>query len=241
MDYLQVDVADGEAVENLVDSIKQVYGAIHGVIHGAGLIRDSLFLAKTEEEWREVMKPKVAGTIHLDRSTQQEALDFFILFSSGTAVLGNMGQSDYATANAFMDIYATYRETMVSQGKRSGRTLSVNWPLWENGGMKVNSSVKQMMWRQMGMKPLHSNQGIKALTLALSSGSSRVMVMAGNPERIRDKIRTVKSQTLDISSPMYTASPKGDKPRDDLYSELVNRVLDGELTESQFVEAFMKE
>ncbi|WP_219845519.1 SDR family NAD(P)-dependent oxidoreductase [Paenibacillus sp. MYb67] len=241
VDYLQVDVADGEAVENLVDSIKQVYGAIHGVIHGAGLIRDSLFLAKTEEEWREVMKPKVAGTIHLDRSTQQEALDFFILFSSGTAVLGNMGQSDYATANAFMDLYATYRETMVSQGKRSGRTLSVNWPLWENGGMKVDASVKQMMWRQMGMRPLHSSQGIKALTLALSSGSSRVMVMAGNPERIRDKIRTVKSQTLDISSPMYTASPKGEKHRDDLYSELVDRVLDGELTEAQFVEAFMKE
>ncbi|WP_218639219.1 SDR family NAD(P)-dependent oxidoreductase [Paenibacillus sp. FSL R5-0765] len=241
VDYLQVDVADGEAVENLVGSIKQVYGAIHGVIHGAGLIRDSLFLAKTEEEWRQVMKPKVAGTIHLDRSTHKEALDFFILFSSGTAVLGNMGQSDYATANAFMDLYATYRETMVSQGKRSGRTLSLNWPLWENGGMKVDSSVKQMMWRQMGMRPLHSNQGIEALTLALSSTSSRVMVMAGNPERIRGKIRTVKSQTLGISSPMYTASPKGDKPRDDRYSELVNRVLDGELTESQFVEAFMKE
>ncbi|WP_339184543.1 SDR family NAD(P)-dependent oxidoreductase [Paenibacillus sp. FSL R5-0701] len=241
VDYLQVDVTDGEAVENLVGSIKQVYGAIHGVIHGAGLIRDSLFLAKTEEEWRQVMKPKVAGTIHLDRSTHKEALDFFILFSSGTAVLGNMGQSDYATANAFMDLFATYRETMVSQGKRSGRTLSLNWPLWENGGMKVDSSVKQMMWRQMGMRPLHSNQGIEALTLALSSTSSRVMVMAGNPERIRGKIRTVKSQTLGISSPMYTASPKGDKPRDDRYSELVNRVLDGELTESQFVEAFMKE
>ncbi|WP_440119140.1 SDR family NAD(P)-dependent oxidoreductase [Paenibacillus sp. QZ-Y1] len=241
VDYLQVDVADGEAVQNLVDSIKQAYGVIHGVIHGAGLIRDSLFLAKTEEEWREVLRPKVAGTVHLDRCTKQEELDFFILFSSGTAVLGNMGQSDYATANAFMDLYAAYRETMVGQGKRSGRTLSVNWPFWENGGMKVDSSVKQMMWQKMGIRPLHSHQGIQALTLALSSGSSRVMVMAGDPERIRDKIRTVKSQSPDISSPMYTAAPEGDKHRDDLYLELVNRVLDGELTEAQFVEAFMKE
>ncbi|WP_217998905.1 SDR family NAD(P)-dependent oxidoreductase [Paenibacillus pabuli] len=241
VDYLQVDIADGEAVQNLVDSIKQVYGAIHGVIHAAGRIRDSLFLAKTEEDWREVMKPKVAGTVHLDRSTQQETLDFFILFSSGTAVLGNMGQSDYATANAFMDLYAAYRETMVSQGKRSGRTLSVNWPLWEKGGMKVDSSVKQMMWRQMGMRPLHSHQGIKALTLALSSGSSRVMVMAGDPERIREKIRTVKSQSPDMSSSLNTAVPEEDEHREDLYSELINRVLDGELTEAQFVEAFMKE
>ncbi|PEU18246.1 hypothetical protein CN526_30425, partial [Bacillus wiedmannii] len=70
-------------------------------------------------------------------------LDFFVLFSSIAGSLGNPGQADYSTANAFMDVYAKYRNALVAAKKRKGQTLSLNWPLWKEGGMRVDKETEK--------------------------------------------------------------------------------------------------
>src|SRR5699024_6297151 len=111
----------------------------------------SLIRNKTKVELYEVMAAKVKGLINLDESTQNCPLDFFICFSSASAVWGSVGQADYAAANAFMDHFMNWRSRLVEKKQRSGQTLSINWPYWKNGGMTINSSKEKMMNAQFGM------------------------------------------------------------------------------------------
>ena len=130
LEYQQLDVSDRAAVQECVRAIEQRHGTLSGVLHGAGLIRDSFIINKSAAQLHEVLAPKIEGLMHLDEATQSIGLDCFIVFSSVAGALGNVGQVDYALGNAFMDRYAHYRNELVSRGLRSGRTLSVNWPLW---------------------------------------------------------------------------------------------------------------
>src|SRR5215470_14810996 len=85
--------------------------------------------------------PKVAGVVNLDAATRAVGLEFMILFGSGSGVFGNVGQADYAAANGFLDSCASYRNGLVKKGDRDGLTLSVDWPLWRDGGMKMDAAV----------------------------------------------------------------------------------------------------
>ncbi|TPN80735.1 KR domain-containing protein, partial [Aquimarina algicola] len=81
---------------------------------------------------------------------------------------GNVGQSDYSSGNAWMDLYAEYRNDLLSQGKRKGLSLSINWPLWSEGGMRVDREVEKRMESQTGLQPLSTTDGITAFDVLLS-------------------------------------------------------------------------
>jgi polyketide synthase PksN len=188
IDYRKVDITDRQAVQLLIRSISHEYGSLHGILHSAGVIRDNYLVNKPTAEWQEVLAPKVAGIQYLDLASREVSLDFFVLFSSVTGALGNAGQADYATANAFMDEYAQYRNELVAKGERKGHTLSINWPLWQEGGMQVDRETEHYLYDSFGMTPLATQPGITALYHALSLGQPQVMVIAGNRNRITEKI-----------------------------------------------------
>jgi polyketide synthase PksN len=183
--YRQVDVSQQQAVEELVQHIRDEHGQLHGIIHSAGLIRDNYIINKTSEELRAVLAPKVSGLVHLDLATRDVDLDFLITFSSATGALSNPGQADYATANAFMDAYAEMRNGLVAAGERRGQTLSVLWPLWRQGGMRVGEASKRLMEQTTGALAMETAAGIQALYRALASGESRVLVLAGRLSTLR--------------------------------------------------------
>ena len=180
-----MDVSDRKAVNELIGSIRAEFGKLDGIIHSAGVIRDNYIIKKTKEEFMEVLAPKVTGLVNLDVASKDLSLDFMILFSSTAGSLGNPGQADYATANAFMDAYAKYRNALVSSGQRQGRTLSINWPLWQEGGMRVDETVEKMMQQSTGMVAMRTPTGIRALYEGIASGRTQVMVMEGDIRQIR--------------------------------------------------------
>nr|QLG04867.1 PulF [Streptomyces sp.] len=182
--YEQADVADRAQMVALVRRIRDAYGRLDGVLHSAGVIRDSFILKKSEADFGAVLAPKVAGAVNLDEATRDADLDFLVLFSSVAGVSGNVGQADYAAANAFMDAFAGHRNTLVARGERRGRTLSVNWPLWAEGGMGVDSGTERSLREEFGMVPLRTPTGIRALHRALTTGEDQVMVLEGDPERL---------------------------------------------------------
>ncbi|PEU18951.1 polyketide synthase, partial [Bacillus wiedmannii] len=196
IDYRKVDVVKKEAVDGLIKSIKRDYGSINGIIHSAGVIKDSYILQKNIEELQDVLEPKVSGLVNLDEASKDLQLDFFVLFSSISGSLGNLGQADYSTANAFMDAYAKYRNTLVAAKKRQGQTLSFNWPLWKEGGMQVNKETERMMMQSMGMVPMSTQNGIKSFYQGLDFGKSQIMVVEGNLARISENLFTSKASLL---------------------------------------------
>jgi hypothetical protein len=62
------------------------------------------------EQWRSVVLPKVQGTLNL-QAVFGQSLDFFILLSSGTGIIGSFGQGNYSAGNTFQDAFARWRTT----------------------------------------------------------------------------------------------------------------------------------
>ncbi|MDI2032026.1 SDR family NAD(P)-dependent oxidoreductase, partial [Saccharopolyspora sp. TS4A08] len=177
-DYRQADVSRWEETRHLVASVRAEAGALHGVVHSAGVVRDAALVRKTAEDWDAVLAPKVSGLVHLDRATAQLPLDFLLAFSSGAGITGNAGQADYAAANAFTDAYAALRAA-----ERPGRTASIAWPLWRDGGMAVDAAAREKLWRSRGLVPMDTTDGLAALDAACALDTPQVWVHHGDLDR----------------------------------------------------------
>lgn len=73
------------------------------------VLRDVSILNMSFDQFTTVTRPKVLGSIFLDRIFDHQPLDFFIFFSSINCVVGNLGQANYAAANMFMCAMAANR------------------------------------------------------------------------------------------------------------------------------------
>ncbi|MCL6590889.1 MAG: SDR family NAD(P)-dependent oxidoreductase [Firmicutes bacterium] len=129
------DICCEQSLKPVLDDIRHKFGKINGVIHAAGIAGAGFMINKDIGVFKNVIAPKIQGTWLLDRLTEADDLDFFIMFSSIITITGGAGQSDYTAANSYLDSFAVYRN---KQGKK---TVSVNWPLWENVGMAADYGV----------------------------------------------------------------------------------------------------
>nr|ATX68126.1 malonyl CoA-acyl carrier protein transacylase [Nostoc sp. UHCC 0450] len=185
VEYRQADISNKNDVDTLIQRITTDYGSLNGILHCAGIVRDNFTIKKTSAEFQAVLAPKVAGVIHLDAASKDLNLDFFVLFSSIAGAMGNAGQSDYAIANAFMDTFSTYRNDLVNAGQRYGQTLSINWPLWQAGGMQVDAHSEAAMKQSVGLGTIDTASGIQAFIKGLASGKSQILVAAGHLPTLR--------------------------------------------------------
>ncbi|MGA1790296.1 MAG: thioester reductase domain-containing protein [bacterium] len=183
--YIKADVSKREDTVKLIAEIKSRFQKINGIIHSAGVIRDTFVLKKTREEMDAVLAPKVYGTVYLDEATKDDDLDFFVMFSSITAVMGNAGQCDYAYGNSFMDQFAKRREALREKGERAGKTLSINWPLWKEGGMQVDEQTERLLEKTIGMQPLDTEAGLNAFVRGLNLKESQFVVVEGERQKLR--------------------------------------------------------
>ncbi|MDV2114384.1 type I polyketide synthase, partial [Burkholderia pseudomallei] len=182
-DYRVLDVADRDAVARMVEAIVGEFGALHGVVHCAGVLRDNYLLRKSADEFAQVLAPKVRGTVNLDRATRDvRSLDFFVTFSSGAGVVGNPGQADYAVANAFMDAFAAHRASLGAA--RPGVSVSIAWPIWQAGGMRIDRQTEAELERRLAMRPMPTALGLDALHACLLGASPCPTVIHGARARI---------------------------------------------------------
>ncbi|KAL9122898.1 MAG: hypothetical protein Q9187_000549 [Circinaria calcarea] len=103
------DISKGEELDHLIAESSKTMPAIRGVIQGAMVLRDSLFSNMTLENYMEAIRPKVQGTWNLHNKLSKTDLDFFIMLSSTSGILGNASQAAYAAASTFLDAFADYR------------------------------------------------------------------------------------------------------------------------------------
>lgn len=188
IDYIKADISDLHEMKRVFQELKKKYKVINGVIHSAGVIKDSLIRNKGVFDFKEVLKPKISGIINLDEITKGEPLEFFVVFSSIAALMGSRGQSDYAFANRFMDMFIEHRNQLVESEERYGISQSINWPLWENGGMQMASPVREKMREKTGLLGLKTETGLNIFDKLLKTNLSRLMVVEGEDSKIREWI-----------------------------------------------------
>jgi len=131
------DVTDAGRIKEIVECVEKSWGAINGVIHGAGTVADGLIQMKNQGDIENVFAPKVYGTLVLDQIFEGKDLDFFVLFSSTSTVIAPVGQIDYVAANAFLNAYAQQRNS-----RESGYTVALNWGVWNEVGMAASAAAQ---------------------------------------------------------------------------------------------------
>lgn len=178
--YARCDVTREADVAALVAQ----YPRITGVIHGAGVLRDGFLAEQAADAVDPVLAPKVQGLEVLDRATAALELDYFVALSSVSGTLGNAGQGGYAAANGYMDAYMRHRAREVESGRRRGKSISVNWPLWDDGGMQVDGATKQNMVRIFRSRTLPTAAGLAALKRILAATDPQLLVLLGDRKEI---------------------------------------------------------
>ena len=139
-------------------------GWFGGVVHAAGVLDGRMVLSQSWERFRAVMAPKVQGALNLERLTEGAPLDFFVMFSSAAAVLGGLGQADYAAANAGLDALAASRRA------RGQVALSVAWGPWAGGGMAARLDTREQdRIASQGMRLIEPDEGIATLERLLGA------------------------------------------------------------------------
>lgn len=172
--YFAVDVANADAVARALADIRQEWGPITGLVHGAGVLADKLIKDKTDEQLHRVFAAKVQGLRTLTDALRDDPLVFVSLFSSIAGRYGNPGQSDYAMANEVLN-----RAAWALAAQRPGcRICAINWGPWE-GGMADPAIRAQFEAR--GVRSIPLDDGADAFVAEALFGGDAAEVVFGGP------------------------------------------------------------
>jgi acyl carrier protein len=172
--HVQADAADADAMREAVQLALRRFGALHGVIHGAGLVGDAGYREIRDSDAQACephFRAKAHGVRALAQALEGRALDFCLLMSSLTSVLGGIGQAAYAASNLYLDAFAR------AQNRRASATrwLSVNWDVWrldEAGGMPQGLGATL---KDLGMS---AAEALATLETVVAAGSTEPLVVS---------------------------------------------------------------
>jgi len=217
------DVTDLAAMRIVVKQAQARFGVVNGVIHAAGA-GSSLPIAYADRpNSLKVLQPKIRGTLVLEKIFRRLEIDFLVLFSSISALRGYLGHASYSAANAFLDAFAWGNAL-----SRSGRTISINWDLWNEIGMVLRREIPEQL-RAAHAAELKSGigtaEGIDAFFRILQSEFTQVQVSKGSRSGqsvdTDGPVEIVQAQGRD-DAPSLRAPKNGQRhPRPDLRQEYV--------------------
>lgn len=182
IEYKKVDISIKVDVFNLIEYSIEKYKKIDGIFHCAGINRDSTIINKSLNDFVEVISPKVFGTIFLFEAIRKHNVDFVVLFSSLSAA-GNAGQCDYSFANCFLDNLALNSQYL-NLSRSDTKVISINWPLWKDGGMTISKEMETSLYIKKGVKSISKIDGVEALKKCINSEFNQLFVIQGNKIKI---------------------------------------------------------
>lgn len=176
--YIMADVTDKEQMQFCLKETEIELGSVRGIIHTAGVFGETLFKDKEWKEFQNTILPKIKGVQVIEEIFQNRQLDFTCYFSSLSAILGDFGYCDYSVGNAFMMSYARYMNDFEKSQNKVKRTVAINWPLWKNGGMGIESDEALLYLERSGQRYLEDEEGIQALERILTLSGSQYVILA---------------------------------------------------------------
>ena len=186
--YHAIDIADELATQGVFAKIRSYGLPVRGILHSAGVLRDGYLMRKSPADAEMVVRAKVLGALALDRASAADDLDLFVCFSSLAGFTGNAGQADYAFANGWLDGFVRDRAKAVAAGTRRGHSISLNWPLWEEGGMQLSDAARQAVAKNYGLMAMPTKAGLAALHQALAGSTSQRIIAYGDAAIIPQRL-----------------------------------------------------
>ncbi len=133
------------------------------------------------------MRAKVEGTWLLHELSCRLPLDFFVLFSSATALFGASRIGHYAASNQFLDFLAHWRRAAGLPA------LSINWGAWEE--IRLLGEKRDEVGR-FGLKAMPSNMALQAMSFLTAEGVAQRMVADVDWELLKQAFETRGRQSF---------------------------------------------
>ena len=100
----KLDVSDLKGVREMVNGVKKEFGAVDGLVNNAGLTRDKLLMAMSEDDWSEVIRTNLTGAFNFARAAifmmMKARRGAIVNITSVSGIAGMAGQVNYSAAKA---------------------------------------------------------------------------------------------------------------------------------------------
>jgi polyketide synthase PksM len=170
--YFACDVADTEALREVLAQVRRQYGSLHGVVHSAVGTLDASIASMDREHFDASLHPNVAGTRSLQQVFAQEALDFVLFFSSVAVFSRDHGKSGYVAGSL-------YKNAVAREWARGGTTLvrCMDWGWWEVGISAAMPETSRARVRSMGVGALDIGTAMHALEQLLGGSAPELALI----------------------------------------------------------------
>lgn len=186
-----LDVTKASAVQALVERIAREHAPVRGVIHAAVLLDDGMISSLEPDRLRASLAAKIDGALNLDRALDNQPLDFFVVYSSATTVIGSPGQGAYVAANSWLEGFARDRR------KRGKPALAIGWGAISDVGIIArDKDLGRRLKRTTGVVGISSTESLAHLGRLLALGESvAAMQFYTNiaPGAAAEKLRLINS------------------------------------------------
>lgn len=199
--YIKADMTSPEMMEKAFAKIKSYFGKINAVIHSAIVLKDRTIETMSEKDLKDVLAPKVLGTAVLHKLLKKENLDFMMFFSSSQSFTASLGQSNYAAACTFKDVYANY---IAEKGNYPVHL--VNWGFWGTVGVVASEEYNRRLAAK-GVGSISPEEGIETVKRIISHDIRQVITLKANPNLLKSIGINMEKQTqiyAELSSPLLT-------------------------------------
>ena len=165
--YFSVNLTDSNAVEKIIEQVRERSGRIDVLLHAAGVERSHYLPDKDPREFDLVFDVKSDGWFNLLHAIGDMPLGSTVAFSSIAGRFGNAGQSDYSAVNDLLcKITSSFRTT-----RPATRGIVVDWTAWGGIGMATRGSIPKMM-ELAGIDMLPPEAGIPLIRRELTTGGT---------------------------------------------------------------------
>ncbi|OLT22759.1 hypothetical protein BJF79_46255 [Actinomadura sp. CNU-125] len=166
VELVRGDIGDPGTARRLVAAAGP---GLRGVLHTAVVLDDAPMGELTPDRVAPVWHPKVTGARNLHEATAGIDLDWFVIFSSQAAMIGNLGQPSYSAAGNWVDAFARWRH------RRGLPALSVNWGAWGESGRATD-------FAERGFETITDAEGFAALRELIRHGRVNTGMFPYRPE-----------------------------------------------------------
>ena len=164
--YYSCDVADRDALGEVLDEIRRTSGSIDAIVHGAGVGKDSRFENKQPEKVEQCIRAKVDGALALMALTRDDPLQFFVGFGSISGRFGANGHADYSLANEMLaKVIGWYRRQRPEVG-----SVAFHWHAWGDVGMATKPETRLAL-EMIDMQFMPAAEGVQHLINELEAGA----------------------------------------------------------------------
>ena len=165
------DIYDENVFQQQILDAEKNLGIINGVFHLAGVLNDQIFKGIDKisvEACEKLFNSKLESISYISNIFSNKELDFCVLFSSISSVLGGIGHVAYCAVNNYLDYYVQDVNTF-----SKNRWVSINWDSWETSVSIQNTYLKKHY--------ILPEEGIKVIEKILSNENfDQIIVSTGN-------------------------------------------------------------